>query len=103
MALTPESLRVVAACKGIEQATFQAVEGQYSLSEIREALPNAPMGEIVRAWLHCFRIPLQQHGNPHQAWALGQVADLLYSEGEEIEGLTLGMVFQRFTPWLRAS
>ena len=103
MTLTPESLGVIAACKGIEQAVCQAVEAQYALAEIRAALPDAPLGDIIRAWLHCFRIPLQHHGDPHQAWALAQVADILYSEGEEIEGLTLGMVFQRFTPWLRAS
>jgi hypothetical protein len=80
-----------------------AVEHQYTLSQIRSALPGAPVSEVIRPWLHCFRIPLQNHGDPHQAWALGQVADLLYSEGEEIEGLTLRMVFERFTPWLRAS
>jgi hypothetical protein len=103
MTLTPESLRLIAACKGVEQAVFHAVEAQYALAEIRSALSDVPVGEIVRSWLHCFRIPLQSHGDPHHAWALGQVADLLYLEGEEIEGLTLGMVFQRFTPWLRAS
>ena len=103
MVLTRDSLLLIAACQGVEAAVFQAVEHQCSLSEIRSALPDVPVGEIVRSWLHCFRIPIQNHGDPHQTWALAQVADLLYSEGEEIEGLTLGMVFQRFTPWLRAS
>ena len=103
MTLTPESLRLIAACKGVEQAVFHAVEAQYALAEIRSTLPDVPVGEIVRSWLLCFRIPLQNHGDPHQAWTLAQVADLLYAEGEEIEGLTLPMVLSRFTPWLRAS
>lgn len=89
--------------EGVEKAVFQAVGQQASLAEIRAALPGADLAEIVRAYLHCFRIPLQQHGHPDQARVLAQVADLLYSEGEEVEGLTLSALCARFAPWLRAS
>jgi hypothetical protein len=95
-----ESLDVIARCKGVEQAVFQAVEGQFTLLEIRAALPNAPVGDIIRAWLLCFRIPIQQPGNPRQKWIRDKVAALLKSEGENVEGLTLQIVLERFAPWL---
>jgi len=104
VALNAESIHAIARINGTEQAVFLAVESQFvDLQEIRNILADAPLGEIVRAWLLCYRIPLQQAGNPHQQRALMQVSQLLYSEGEEIEGLTLPMVLERFAPWLRAS
>jgi hypothetical protein len=95
-----ESLDLIARCKGVEQAVFQAVEGQFSLSEIRAALPNAAIKEILRAWLLCFRIPLQIQGDPCQDWVLKRVVALLHSEGEDVEGLTLQIALERFAPWL---
>ena len=103
MALIAESIHAIARISGTEQAVFLAVENQFGLQEIRTILPDAPLGEIIRAWLLCFRIPLQQHGNPHQQWALMKISELLYAEGEEIEGLTLPLVLARFAPWLRAA
>jgi hypothetical protein len=101
--LNENAIKLIAAASGVEQAVFSAVESNFTLQEIRTILPDSPLGEIIRAWLLCFRIPLQQAGNPHQQRALMQVSELLYSEGEEIEGLTLPMVLERFAPWLRAS
>jgi hypothetical protein len=101
--LSDNGIKLVAADSGIEQAVFCAVESNFKLLEIRTILPDAPLGEIIRAWLLCFRLPLQQHANPHQQWALMEVSELLYAEGEEIEGLTLPMILERFAPWLRAS
>ena len=100
--LTEDAIRLIAAANGIEQAVFSAVENQFSLIEIRALLPDAPLAEVLRAWLLCFRIPLQQRGNPHQEWALLKICELLYAEGEEIEGLTLPRVLSRFAPWLQA-
>jgi hypothetical protein len=103
VALIAESIHVIARTSGTEQAVFLAVENQFELLEIRTILSDRPLGEILRAWLQCFRIPLQQRGNPHQHWALMKVSEVLYGEGEEIEGLTLPLVLKRFAPWLQPS
>lgn len=99
----PTNLAELAAQDGVEEAVFLAVRSQLPLAEIRAALPQADLAEVVRAYLHCFRIPIQQHAHGNQAMILGQVADLLYAEGEEVEGLTLALLCERFAPWLRAS
>jgi hypothetical protein len=103
VALNAESIHAIARISSTEQAVFQAVENQFDLLEIRAILSDCPHGDILRAWLQCFRIPIQQPGNAHQQWALMKVSELLYGEGEEIEGLTLPLVLERFAPWLRAS
>lgn len=101
--MNAESIHAIAQISGTEQAVFLAVENQFDLLEIRAMLSDCPLEEILRAWLQCFRIPIQQRGNAHQQWALIKVSELLYGEGEEIEGLSLPVVLERFAPWLRAS
>jgi hypothetical protein len=100
--LNENAIKLIAAASGIEQAVFSAVESNFNLLDIRTILPNAPLGEVIRAWLLCYRIPIQQPGNPHQQWVLMKVSEVLYGEGEEIEGLTLPQVLDRFAPWLRS-
>ena len=103
MALVAESIHFIARTSGTGQAVSLAVENQFDLLEIRTILSDRPLVEILRAWLQCFRLPLQQRGNPHQDWALIKVSEVLYCEGEEVDGLTPPLVLKRFAPWLQPS